>query len=95
MPDSSILIAHLMGHTANTYLSTTLTELSGVSIKTVLEGVAENLFNPDQYYQQGGDMVRVGGITYAMTRKRRWARGQDMQLSGKPIEADKTYKVTR
>jgi sulfur-oxidizing protein SoxB len=47
--------------------------MSGEMIKTVLEDVADNLFNPDPYYQQGGDMVRVGGLTYTCSRARRWA----------------------
>ena len=60
----------------------------------MLEDVADNLFNPDPYYQQGGDMVRVGGMDYAIEPAA--ASGQrisDMQLNGKAIEADKTYKV--
>ena len=49
--------------------------MSGETIKTVLEDVADNLFNPDPYYQQGGDMVRVGGLTYTIDAgRRRWAR---------------------
>jgi sulfur-oxidizing protein SoxB len=52
------------------------------------------LFNPDPYYQQGGDMVRVGGLTYTMTPAAAMgARIDDLRLNGKPIEADKTYKV--
>jgi sulfur-oxidizing protein SoxB len=46
-------------------------EMSGATIKTVLEDVADNLFNPDPYYQQGGDMVRVGGMRTRSTRRRR------------------------
>ena len=68
--------------------------MSGEQIKTVLEDVADNLFNPDPYYQQGGDMVRVGGLTYTMTPAAKIGeRISDMRLAGKPIEADKTYKV--
>jgi sulfur-oxidizing protein SoxB len=60
----------------------------------VLEDVADNLFNPDPYYQQGGDMVRTGGLTYTMTPGAKMgARVDDLRLNGKPIEADKTYKV--
>jgi len=60
----------------------------------VLEDVADNLFNPDPYYQQGGDMVRVGGLTYTLTPGAKMgARIDDMRLNGKPIEAGKTYKV--
>ncbi|HSW27399.1 MAG TPA: 5'-nucleotidase C-terminal domain-containing protein, partial [Burkholderiaceae bacterium] len=61
---------------------------------TVLEDVADNLFNPDPYYQQGGDMVRVGGMTYSITPGAKMgARIGDMRLNGRPIEADKKYKV--
>ena len=49
--------------------------MTGETIKTILEDVADNLFNPDPYYQQGGDMVRVGGLQYAIDpQARRWAR---------------------
>ena len=56
----------LMDMTATTYSYATVTDMSGEMIKTVLEDVADNLFNPDPYYQQGGDMVRVGGLQYAI-----------------------------
>jgi sulfur-oxidizing protein SoxB len=60
----------------------------------VLEDVADNLFNADPYYQQGGDMVRVGGLSYAIAPgERMGARITDMRLNGRPIEADKSYKV--
>ncbi len=85
---------HLMDQTAITYPHTTLTEMPGSQIKVVLEDVADNLFNPDPYYQQGGDMVRVGGLQYAIDpHQKAGQRISDMRLDGKPIEADKTYKV--
>jgi sulfur-oxidizing protein SoxB len=52
-----------MSQTAITYPSVTVNEFTGETIKTILEDVADNLFNPDPYYQQGGDMVRVGGLS--------------------------------
>jgi sulfur-oxidizing protein SoxB len=68
--------------------------MTGQTIKTILEDVADNLFNPDPYYQQGGDMVRVGGMRYAIDLTasigRRISR---MELAGKPIDADRKYKV--
>jgi sulfur-oxidizing protein SoxB len=68
--------------------------MSGEMIKTVLEDVADNLFNPDPYYQQGGDMVRVGGLQYTMTPGATMgSRISDMRLNGKPLDATKTYKV--
>jgi sulfur-oxidizing protein SoxB len=94
LPDSPILMEDLMDQTATTYSYTTLTEMTGATIKTIMEDVADNLFNPDPYYQQGGDMVRVGGMTYAIEPAAKMgARIQDMRLDGKLIEADKKYKV--
>ena len=61
-----------MNVTAITYPNTTMSEMTGESIKAVLEDVCDNLFNPDPYYQQGGDMVRVGGLTYTCTPHARW-----------------------
>jgi sulfur-oxidizing protein SoxB len=85
---------HLMDATAITYPWTTLTEQTGENIKLILEDVADNLFNPDPYYQQGGDMVRVGGMSYAIdVNAKQGSRISDMRLQGKPIEAGKTYKV--
>ena len=56
--------------------------------------MADNLFNPDPYYQQGGDMVRVGGLEYTLTPgEKMGARISDMRLAGKPLEPGKTYKV--
>jgi S-sulfosulfanyl-L-cysteine sulfohydrolase len=85
---------HLMDQTAITYPSTTLNELSGETIKTILEDIADNLFNPDPYYQQGGDMVRVGGLAYTCDPNAgAGKRISDMKLNGKALEASKTYKV--
>jgi sulfur-oxidizing protein SoxB len=68
--------------------------MSGEMIKTILEDVADNLFNPDPYYQQGGDMVRVGGLQYSITPgEKMGARINDLRLGGKPLQADKTYNV--
>jgi sulfur-oxidizing protein SoxB len=94
LPGATITMEHLMDQTAITYPYTTVTEMPGSQIKTVLEDVADNLFNPDPYYQQGGDMVRVGGLRYSIEPgKRAGSRIGDMNLNGKPIEADKKYKV--
>ncbi len=85
---------HVMDQTATTYSHTTVSEMTGDTIKTVLEDVADNLFNPDPYYQQGGDMVRVGGLQYTIDPlAAQGKRISDMRLSGKLIEAGKTYKV--
>ena len=94
LPGQAITREHLMDQTAITYPWTTLVDMRGETIKTILEDVGDNLFNPDPYYQQGGDMVRVGGLTYTCEPGAKMgSRIQDMRLKGKLIEADKTYKV--
>jgi sulfur-oxidizing protein SoxB len=94
LPGSTITMEHLMDQTAITYPATTLNTFTGAQIKEILEDVADNIFNPDPYYQQGGDMVRVGGMQYSIApNERMGSRIQNMTLKGKPVEADKTYKV--
>ena len=94
LPGEAITFEQLMDQTAISYPQSTLTEMSGAQIKLILEDVGDNLFNPDPYYQQGGDMVRVGGMTYACDPNATvGSRIQDMRLNGKSIEAGKTYKV--
>jgi sulfur-oxidizing protein SoxB len=94
LPGQAITFEHVMDQTAITYPMSTLTEMSGEQIKTILEDVCDNLFNPDPYYQQGGDMVRVGGLAYACDPNAKiGSRIQDMRLNGKPLDADKKYKV--
>ncbi len=83
-----------MDQTAITYPHVTVSEYTGEMIKTILEDVADNLFNPDPYYQQGGDMVRVGGMKYAIDPDAAMGkRITRMELQGKPIDAGRTYKV--
>ncbi|NBW48098.1 MAG: thiosulfohydrolase SoxB, partial [Betaproteobacteria bacterium] len=94
LPGDVITRELMMDQLAITYPYATVSSMSGEMIKTVLEDVADNLFNPDPYYQQGGDMVRVGGLTYTCTPgEKMGARISDMRLSGKPLEAGKTYRV--
>jgi sulfur-oxidizing protein SoxB len=94
LPGEAISFEHVMDQTAITYPMTTLTEMTGATIKTVLEDVCDNLFNPDPYHQQGGDMVRVGGMRYACEPAAKMgSRISDMRLHGRPLEADKTYRV--
>jgi sulfur-oxidizing protein SoxB len=94
LPGEAITTEHLMAQTAITYPQTTVTELTGAEIKTVLEDIADNLFNPDPYLQQGGDMVRVGGMTYSIAPAAKMGRRiSELRLHGKPLRADKRYKV--
>ena len=94
LPGDTITYEHVMDQTAITYPAVTVNDLTGARIKEILEDVCDNLFNPDPYLQQGGDMVRVGGMSYACEpRAAMGARISDLRLNGKPIEAHKTYKV--
>lgn len=94
LPGQPITMDDLMTQTAMTYPYTTLTEMKGDTIKTILEDVCDNLFNDDPYYQQGGDMVRVGGMQYACEPGAKiGSRIRDMTLGGKPIDPARTYKV--
>jgi S-sulfosulfanyl-L-cysteine sulfohydrolase len=94
LPGQPITREWLMDMTATTYSYATVTPMNGETIKNVLEDVCDNLFNPDPYYQQGGDMVRVGGLEYSCNPAETMGkRIGDMRLNGKPIEASKTYKV--
>jgi sulfur-oxidizing protein SoxB len=94
LPGEPILRRHLMDQTAITYPYATLNELTGAEIKAIMEDVCDNLFNPDPYLQQGGDMVRVGGMTYACAPKEGIGRRiSDMRIGGKPMDAARRYKV--
>jgi S-sulfosulfanyl-L-cysteine sulfohydrolase len=94
LPGDVITRELMMDQLAITYPYATLTEMKGSMIKTILEDVCDNLFNADPYYQQGGDMVRVGGLAYTCTPGEKiGARISDMRLKGRLIDADKTYKV--
>jgi S-sulfosulfanyl-L-cysteine sulfohydrolase len=94
LPGETITLEHLMEQTAITYPFTTVNELTGSQIKTILEDVADNVFHPDPYLQQGGDMVRVGGMTYAIAPQAKiGARISEMRIGGRPMQAEKRYKV--
>ena len=64
-----ILMSDIYNHTAITYPNVYRREMTGLTIKNILEDVADNIFNPDPYLQQGGDMVRTTGINYDITPK--------------------------
>ena len=95
LPGQPITMEHLMDQTAITYPETYVREMSGEDIKLILEDVCDNLFNPDPYYQQGGDMVRLGGMDYVCDPLETINnRISSMQLDdGTPIDANKKYKV--
>jgi S-sulfosulfanyl-L-cysteine sulfohydrolase len=97
LPDQDIRGDDVFNQTAITYPAAYRTEMTGEYLKQVLEDVADNLFNPDPYYQQGGDMVRAGGLAYTLTiDKPMGQRISDMTLlrTGEKIEAGKKYTVS-
>ena len=96
MPGQAITFDDLMTQTAMTYPETYARDIKGVDIKAILEDVADNLFNEDPFYQQGGDMVRTGGISYKINPKAKMGeRITDIVLTktGAKIDANKSYKV--
>jgi sulfur-oxidizing protein SoxB len=94
LPGDVLTREDLMAQTAITYPQVTSSELTGSEINGVLEDIADNLFNPDPYLQQGGDMVRVAGLSYAIApREKIGRRISDLRLGDKPLDAAKRYKV--
>jgi S-sulfosulfanyl-L-cysteine sulfohydrolase len=97
LPGQDITVEDVYNQTAITYPAAYRMSMTGTQLKDILEDVADNLFNPDPYYQQGGDMVRVGGMGYAIDiGKPMGSRISDLTLlrTGQPIEAGKTYAVS-
>lgn len=94
LPGQPITFEHVADQTALTYGTVTRSLVSGELIKEILEDVADNLFNPDPYYQQGGDMVRVGGLQFSFDPTAKMgSRVSDMELDGKALDAKKEYPV--
>ena len=95
LPGQPLTMDDVMAETAISYPETYLQRMTGSQIKDILEDVCDNLFNADPYYQQGGDMVRVGGMTYTCAPAESVGRRiSDIRLgNGRTIEAGKSYKV--
>jgi len=96
LPEQNITIDDLYNQTAMTYPEVYRIEISGKGIKDILEDVCDNLFNPDPFLQQGGDMVRVGGMGYTCSPKQTMGnRISNMTFleTGKAIEPQKNYVV--
>lgn len=96
IPGQDITVDDVYTQTSITYPNVYRSEMSGETIKLILEDVADNLFNPDPYYQQGGDMVRVGGMGYRIDiQKSIGSRISEMTMlsTGESIDASKTYTV--
>jgi sulfur-oxidizing protein SoxB len=95
LPGQPVAMEDVLSETAVSYPETYIQNMTGGQIKDILEDVCDNLFNADPYYQQGGDMVRVGGMAYACAPAEGVGRRiSDLKLdSGRPVEAGKSYKV--
>jgi S-sulfosulfanyl-L-cysteine sulfohydrolase len=94
LPGEPITTEDVMSMTAITYPFVTTSNITGENLKNLLEDICDNLFNPDPYYQQGGDMVRIGGLQYACDPTQKiGGRISDLRLKGKAIEAGKSYKL--
>jgi len=91
IPGQKVTFEDLATQTAMTYPETYRRELTGEQIHAILEDVADNLFNPDPFYQQGGDMVRTGGISYTIDPLQKMGKriSNIRTLDGKPLDAKK------
>ena len=95
IPGQALTMEDVLAETAISYAETYVQEMAGSEIKDALEDVCDNLFNPDPYRQQGGDMVRVGGVSYACAPAQAIGnRISELTLDdGRPLQAHKRYKV--
>ena len=94
VPGQPITLEDVYAHTGLTYPNTLIRDLTGAEIHRIMEDVADNLFHPDPYYRQGGDMVRVGGLTYAIDPYRPMGRRiSDIRIGGKPLAASRRYRT--
>jgi len=94
LPGDTVTLEQVYGHTALSYPNTWSREMTGAEIKAVMEDVADNLFNPDPYLRQGGDMVRVGGVSYMIDPAAKMGeRIQDLRIGDRPLAPDRRYKA--
>ncbi|OQM73548.1 thiosulfohydrolase SoxB [Manganibacter manganicus] len=96
LPGQKITVEDLHNACAMTYPAAYRSAMTGETLKTILEDVADNLFNKDPYYQQGGDMVRVGGMGYSIDPNAEMGRrisGMTLLKSGESVEPTKEYQV--
>ena len=95
VPGQEIALEDVYAHTALTYPNTWVREMTGAEIHRIMEDVADNLFHPDPYYRQGGDMIRLGGFTYAIDPAQTMGkRIQDIRVAGRLLEPARRYKAT-
>ena len=94
VPGQEITLEDVYAHTALTYPNTWVREMTGAEIVQIMEDVADNLFHPDPYYRQGGDMVRLGGLTYTIDPSKRIGRRiRDIRVAGRAMEPTRRYKA--
>ncbi|MGD9866151.1 MAG: thiosulfohydrolase SoxB, partial [Pseudodonghicola sp.] len=96
LPGQDITREDIWNVTSMSYGKAYRSEMTGEFIKVILEDVADNIFNPDPYYQQGGDMVRIGGMGYRIDiTKPQGERISEMTLlkTGEAIDPAKSYVV--
>jgi sulfur-oxidizing protein SoxB len=94
LPGSAITVEDVMAQTAITYPGITVRDLTGADIKDMLEDIADNLFNPDPYYRQGGDMVRTRGLSYSCNPRASIGRRiGDLRLNGDVLNPGQSYRV--
>jgi S-sulfosulfanyl-L-cysteine sulfohydrolase len=95
VPGQAITLEDVYAHTALTYANVWTREMTGREIVALMEDVADNLFHPDPYYRQGGDMVRVGGLTYAIEPAAPIGRRiRDVRVNGRALQPARRYKAT-
>lgn len=95
VPGQAITLDDVYSHTSLTYPNTWVRELAGAEIHQIMEDVADNLFHKDPYYRQGGDMVRMGGLTYAIDPSQEMGkRITDIRVGGRPLDPARRYKAT-
>src|ERR1700680_1776980 len=94
LPGQPVTMEDILTETAIAYPETYVQRMTGSQIKVILEDVCDNLFNPDPYHQQGGDMVRVGGFTYTCTPAESTGRRiSDLKLdNGRSLDAARSYR---
>jgi len=94
VPGQEITLEDVYSHTGLTYPNCLVRQLTGAEIHRIMEDVADNLFHPDPYYRQGGDMVRVGGLRYAIEPGKTMGRRiSEIEVGARPLAPDRRYKV--
>jgi sulfur-oxidizing protein SoxB len=95
VPGQTITFEDVMSHTALTYANTWARAMTGAEILALMEDVADNLFHRDPYYRQGGDMVRVGGLSYTIEPEAtRGRRIRDVRVGSRALDPGRRYKAT-